>query len=491
MPAGSGGREGYTGPVPPSPRRGSPAGGEQSPGAAHGQTDGLVPSPFGQMRGLRRVGSTHPPVVESDEPPPRSPRRRNHTDPTSPPGAADARRHSGTPSRGSDDSPPATPTRRHRRAGSVDATDAAHPGPSREPPQGEGHARLRAARRASADAAGAAPAEHPAIPVPPTPTYKQRIAQPPQPLRRGPRAAAPTQRVRGESFIEECDRPPALRGRKRAPSMLHSAGDWMLPPQKPEDAGRYAVVLDLDETLIWAREGPLYARPGLPELFAMLDARAEPIVWTAGLRGYAQAVLANVDKRGAVRHCIYRHKKWFSGQAGYQKNLSLLGRPLDKVVIIENTPDCIRGNQNNGVLVADYEGGDFPDNTITVLQLFLTQLIDSGEPVQRFLPRCPLLSRRRVITDLGDAVDVFCLDAHGGQPRPGMQMRVNRDLSPEERARALRAASGAAPAAPSPGGGPPSPRQPQQPAAQQPQQRRAARRGSGATSGVVCEQGNI
>ena len=89
--------------------------------------------------------------------------------------------------------------------------------------------------------------------------------------------------------------------------MISEPNKCMLPPQEKEHRGKVTVVLDLDETLIYAREGmhrppagslrthastgPLYARPGLDELLAMLAERCEPVVWTAGVRAYAQVRL--------------------------------------------------------------------------------------------------------------------------------------------------------------------------------------------------------
>ena len=77
-------------------------------------------------------------------------------------------------------------------------------------------------------------------------------------------------------------------------------------------------------------------------------------------------MIKNIDKKGVIKHCVYRHKKWFSvcslrvaspswlhtrqqGCAGYNKDLTLLGRDMDKLVILENTPDCVRGNEANGM----------------------------------------------------------------------------------------------------------------------------------------------
>ena len=95
------------------------------------------------------------------------------------------------------------------------------------------------------------------------------------------------QRKRGISFKQEYQGARA-KGRARAPSMLHEPTKHMIPPQAKADEGKYTVVFDLDETLIYAREGPLYARPGLDDLFSTVRDSVEALVWTAGLRAYAQ-----------------------------------------------------------------------------------------------------------------------------------------------------------------------------------------------------------
>eukprot|EP01064_Diplonema_japonicum_P008369 TRINITY_DN15835_c0_g6_i1.p1 TRINITY_DN15835_c0_g6~~TRINITY_DN15835_c0_g6_i1.p1 ORF type:complete len:430 (+),score=67.34 TRINITY_DN15835_c0_g6_i1:65-1354(+) len=257
----------------------------------------------------------------------------------------------------------------------------------------------------------------------------------PQPTsggRYGSPTGTPRQRIRGTSFREDYNGMSPRSRMKRAPSMLGSPGTLMIPPQAVEDYGKYSIVLDLDETLIYAREGPLYARPGVDDLFAVLSKEAEGIAWTAGLRAYAQAVLLNIDKNSSIKHCIYRHSKWFTGQAGYQKDLSLLGRPLDRTVIIENTPDCIRANRENGILVADYEGGEMPDATIPRLVEFIRGLVSSGMTVPAYLASCPLLSKRRVSTDRGDFIECYWLDVNS--PAQGARSpRINRDLSIDQR----------------------------------------------------------
>lgn len=235
----------------------------------------------------------------------------------------------------------------------------------------------------------------------------------------------PRQRLRGISFKQEYQG-AAGKTRQRAPSMVQDQHEYVLPEQDPAYKGKITLVLDLDETLVYAREGPLYARPGLDEFFKACAERCEVVVWTAGLRAYAQAIVRNIDKYNVVQHCVYRHNKWFSGQAGYRKDLAALGRPLDRVLIIENTPDCIRGYERNGILVEDYEGGNRPDNTIPALTDVIRALCDSGMTVPQFITSCPMLSFREVITDTGVLMKAYSLNVSVWEP--GTHVRVNRDL---------------------------------------------------------------
>lgn len=243
-------------------------------------------------------------------------------------------------------------------------------------------------------------------------------------------AAVPRQRIRGASFKQEYQHAASRRTRHRAPSMnqeLHSK--WVLPEQDPRFRGKLTLALDLDETLVYAREGPLYARPGLDEFFKLCKEKCvEVVVWTAGLRAYAQAIIRNIDKERVVSHCIYRHSKWFTGYAGYQKDLSALRRPLDRVLIIENTPDCIRGYQQNGILVEDYEGGETADNTIPALMDLVRNLCDSSMTVPQFIASCSMLKYGPIQTDIGDFINVYRLDVEVWKPNE--HTRVNRDLVP-------------------------------------------------------------
>ena len=118
---------------------------------------------------------------------------------------------------------------------------------------------------------------------------------------RRPKGAKET-RIRGISFKHEYRNGPGMLqqlknkiNRVRAPSMISESDKHMIPPQAKEDIGKVTVVLDLDETLIYARDGPLHARPGLDNFLATISPKVEVVVWTAGVRAYAQVCLLDTS----------------------------------------------------------------------------------------------------------------------------------------------------------------------------------------------------
>lgn len=138
------------------------------------------------------------------------------------------------------------------------------------------------------------------------------------------------------------------------PSMPLTFSLTLIPPPRPQDVGKLVVVLDLDETLVYSRDMTVYKRPGVIQLLRTLKGKCEVIVWTAGTREYALDVIRTIDSVCAVQYCIYRHPLWWSGDIGCTKDLRLLGRPMDRVLLIDNTPSVFRANPRNSLLVGDF-----------------------------------------------------------------------------------------------------------------------------------------
>ncbi|KAG8348802.1 putative NLI interacting factor like phosphatase [Trypanosoma vivax] len=204
---------------------------------------------------------------------------------------------------------------------------------------------------------------------------------------------------------------------RRRPTM-RCTGNQLIAPALEGDT-RYTLVLDLDETVVYAREGPLYARAYLKELLHFIKKNFEVIVWTAGEKEYAKSILEEINVDNTIKHLIYRHKSWFTNH-DYTKDLKKLGRNIDYVLIVENSPDCVRTNPQNSILVEDFEvhapdvvatasKRRFTDRTLLLLQEVLAALVESGETVPNFLAKCPLLNQRDVRGSNGTKIRTYQL----------------------------------------------------------------------------------
>ena len=99
----------------------------------------------------------------------------------------------------------------------------------------------------------------------------------------------------------------------------------------------YTLVLDLDETLIHfdPKIRTYRPRPGAMMFLREMSKYFEIVVFTAGLKDYADWIINDMDKQGFINHRLYRdHTKHKNGV--YVKDLSKLGRDLRKIIIIDN-----------------------------------------------------------------------------------------------------------------------------------------------------------
>eukprot|EP01007_Sphenomonas_quadrangularis_P003799 NODE_825_length_1146_cov_230.981768_g669_i0.p1 GENE.NODE_825_length_1146_cov_230.981768_g669_i0~~NODE_825_length_1146_cov_230.981768_g669_i0.p1 ORF type:complete len:306 (-),score=20.17 NODE_825_length_1146_cov_230.981768_g669_i0:148-1065(-) len=173
-------------------------------------------------------------------------------------------------------------------------------------------------------------------------------------------------------------------------------------PSGPPASYDLTVVLDLDETLVYAREGQVQLRPGARELLSCLHVLGvEILVWTAGERNHAMNILHEVDPDGFVMMCICRSDSWIPNPRDYHKDLRMLGRDLSRTLMVDNAPECIRANISNSIVVEDFHNGmRMPlrrqeDHTLITLALMIVSMVHRRATVPEYLASSPLLTRRR------------------------------------------------------------------------------------------------
>ena len=141
---------------------------------------------------------------------------------------------------------------------------------------------------------------------------------------------------------------------------------------KMQDKYKYTLVLDLDETLISFRtnefkKSELKLRPGLFNFLRRVKSKYELIVFTAGMKEYAEPILDTIEKKEKFfLKRLYRQHTVYKDNI-YIKDLTKLGRDLSKVIIVDNMPQNFCLQKENGILISNYFGQDNGDNTLNLL----------------------------------------------------------------------------------------------------------------------------
>ena len=149
-------------------------------------------------------------------------------------------------------------------------------------------------------------------------------------------------------------------------SSKNTKSDLDIPYIKEPSTKDYTLVLDLDETLIHfsvnaENEGHLFFRPYLFHFLNSVSEFYELIIFTAGLKEYAKIVLDLIECRMGKKifdYRLYREHTEPNDEGVYIKDLSKIGRNLQKMIIVDNTKDNYELQKENGIEIKSYYGFD-------------------------------------------------------------------------------------------------------------------------------------
>ena len=125
----------------------------------------------------------------------------------------------------------------------------------------------------------------------------------------------------------------------------------------------FTLILDLDETLIkyqicdtLSQKGKILYRPGLIQFLDKVFPIFDVIIWTVATKDYADKIIDTIEKaKKYFSKRLYREHTTYKNKI-YIKDLSNLGRPLDKVIIVDDKENNFCLQRNNGILIAPFQG---------------------------------------------------------------------------------------------------------------------------------------
>ena len=164
------------------------------------------------------------------------------------------------------------------------------------------------------------------------------------------------------------------------------------PYVRTKNNKEYSLVLDLDETLIHFKPqnngedgGILRVRPGINEFLDEVGKYYELIVFTTATQDYADVLIDAIEEdKIYFEHRFYREHSTIIDN-DFVKDLSRIGRPLDKIIIIDNMPQNFRLQKENGIIIKAFWGEDNTDTALYELIPILVNIAKEGGDVRKGL----------------------------------------------------------------------------------------------------------
>ena len=108
-------------------------------------------------------------------------------------------------------------------------------------------------------------------------------------------------------------------------------------------------------------EGQLFFRPYLFHFLNSISEYYELIIFTAGLKEYANIVLDLIESRMGKKifdYRLYRENTEPNDEGIFIKDLTKIGRSLQKMIIVDNTKNNYELQKDNGIEIKSYYGFD-------------------------------------------------------------------------------------------------------------------------------------
>lgn len=157
-------------------------------------------------------------------------------------------------------------------------------------------------------------------------------------------------------------------------SVAYEGEDAFLPKKLDTLKNKITVALDIDETLVkinsyaegtdqgkfvvWDEHCRIRERPGARDFLHQMNELFEVIVFTNAINEYAYNVMKHYDPENKLGDDFFSKRILSRGHVRYGQNKDLFkaGRPLDKILLIDNREYTFRDQPRNSIHVPDFEG---------------------------------------------------------------------------------------------------------------------------------------
>ena len=166
------------------------------------------------------------------------------------------------------------------------------------------------------------------------------------------------------------------------------------PYVRTKNNKKFSLVLDLDETLVHYKEkndneggGVLRIRPGLNDFLDEVGKFYELILFTTATHDYADLLIDAIEEdKIYFDHRLYREHAVIIDN-DFVKDLNRIGRPLDKIIIVDNMMQNFRLQKDNGIMIKAFWGEDNYDTALYDLIPILVNIAKEEDDVRKGLEK--------------------------------------------------------------------------------------------------------
>ena len=152
---------------------------------------------------------------------------------------------------------------------------------------------------------------------------------------------------------------------------------------------KYSLIISLDDTLVHFKTGSIknnkgvvQLRPGLSEFFDSIKPYYEIIIFYCGNKKYGDLIINSIDNKNSYidyrlnrDHCIIFNND-------YVKDISKIGRSINKIVIVDNIPQNYRLHKENGIYIKSFYGDNPNDKILFYLSKILINIARNGGDIR-------------------------------------------------------------------------------------------------------------
>ena len=169
-----------------------------------------------------------------------------------------------------------------------------------------------------------------------------------------------------------CPKPLKVNQNKNLSQKNEKISSYLPPIKKPY---KYTLVLDLDETLIHYKtdimqnndkqnKNILILRPNLLLFLKEMKQLYELVLFSYATYEYIEKILKIIESKEKYFNYILDRRHITYENGSYVKNLSLIGRDLKNVIIIDDKPQAFKMNTENGIFIKPFYGDCFNNKNI-------------------------------------------------------------------------------------------------------------------------------